>query len=159
MTAETDNIVGFRKDMYDQSLGELPSYQTARSAGMDLKACLPEGPLVLKAGQRALIPTSLFPIFLRDDIELQIRPRSGLAYRHGVTVLNSPGTVDNDYTGEIKVILYNTSSDDFEVTHGMRIAQAVVAPFMQVTTRLVDISKAPLDVSNRQGGFGSTGLT
>lgn len=158
MTDLPDNILAFRKDMYDETLGSLPSYQTARSAGMDIKACLPEGPIVLKAGQRALIPTSLFPIFLRDDIELQIRPRSGLAYRNGITVLNSPGTVDNDYTGEIKVILYNTSSEDFEITHGMRIAQAVAAQFMQVSTRLTNVTSAS-STSTRQGGFGSTGLS
>lgn len=147
--------LSFEYSKYDKTLGDLPSYATKGSAGLDLKACLPEESVILKGGQRTLIPTSLYPKFSDDTLEIQIRPRSGLAYKHGITVLNSPGTIDSDYTGEIKVLLYNTSEEDFEITHGMRIAQAVISRIVRVTT-------APSSTEHRNtarvnGGFGSTG--
>lgn len=129
-----------------------PVYETLHAAGMDLRANL-ETPLVLQPMQRALIPTGLF-IELPPGYEAQIRPRSGLAYKHGITVLNSPGTIDADYRGEIKVLLINLGEESFEITSGERIAQMVVASHEQVEWQPV----AELAGSDRgAGGFGSTG--
>ncbi|OIR09040.1 deoxyuridine 5'-triphosphate nucleotidohydrolase [mine drainage metagenome] len=132
----------------------LPAYETAHAAGLDLAAAL-AAPLQLAPGARALVPTGL-AIALPEGYEAQVRPRSGLAARQGVTVLNSPGTIDADYRGEVKVILINHGSETFTVTHGMRIAQMVVAPVV----RAVWEDCAELPGSDRgAGGFGSTGLT
>ena len=129
-----------------------PAYATTQSAGLDLKANL-EQPVLLKPLQRALIPTGLF-IALPAGYEAQVRPRSGLAIKHGVTVLNTPGTVDADYRGEVCVILVNLSDQPFEVVPGERIAQMVVARHEQVEWEQVE----ELDATERgAGGFGSTG--
>ena len=130
----------------------LPEYATADSAGLDLLAAV-EGDLTLQPGKRALVPTGL-AIALPQGYEAQVRPRSGLALRNGVTVLNSPGTVDADYRGEVSVILANLGDAPFVVTRGMRIAQMVVAP----VSRLRWSEAAELPASGRgAGGFGSTG--
>jgi len=129
-----------------------PSYATPQSAGLDLKANL-EQPVVLKPLQRALIPTGLF-MALPAGYEAQVRPRSGLAAKHGITVLNTPGTIDADYRGEICVILVNLSDQPFEVVPGERIAQMVIARHEQVEWEQVE----ELDATERgAGGFGSTG--
>ena len=131
----------------------LPSYQTEFSAGMDLRAAL-ESPVTLKPMQRTLIPTGLF-IELTKGLEAQIRPRSGLAFKHGITVLNSPGTIDADYRGEIKILLINISEEDFVIQDGERIAQMVIAQYEQITW----LSVKELASSQRAaGGFGSTGV-
>jgi dUTP pyrophosphatase len=130
----------------------LPSYESARAAGMDLRAALSET-LELRPGKRALVPTGI-AIALPARFEAQIRPRSGLALKHGVTVLNSPGTVDADYRGEIGVILINHGEETFEISRGDRIAQMVIAPVTQGVWREVD----NLDETGRgAGGFGSSG--
>lgn len=130
----------------------LPAYATPLSAGLDLKACL-EAPIILKPLERALVPTGLF-IALPAGFEAQVRPRSGLAAKHGITVLNTPGTIDADYRGEIKVILVNLSAEPFEIVPGERIAQLVVARHEQVEWEPAE----SLDETSRgAGGFGSTG--
>jgi dUTP diphosphatase len=130
----------------------LPGYETAQSAGLDLAAAITED-LVLAPGARAMVPTGL-AIALPDGYEAQIRPRSGLAAKHGLTVLNSPGTIDADYRGELKAILINLGDREFTVTRGMRIAQMVVAP----VTRIAWAETATLPESLRgEAGFGSTG--
>ena len=130
----------------------LPAYATPLSAGLDLKANL-EAPILLQPLQRALVPTGLF-MAIPEGYEAQVRPRSGLAAKHGITVLNSPGTIDADYRGEVKVILVNLSEEPFEIVPGERIAQLVVARFEQVQWEPVDT----LDETSRgAGGFGSTG--
>lgn len=129
-----------------------PAYETHGAAGMDLKAVL-ETPLILEPLQRTLVPTGLF-VELPFGFEAQIRPRSGLAFKHGITVLNAPGTIDADYRGEVKVLLVNLSSQPFTINHGERIAQMVVSSHAQVEWLEVDA----LDVTLRgAGGFGSTG--
>lgn len=131
----------------------LPKYATEFSAGVDLEAAV-DAPVTLKPGERQLIPTGL-AIALPAGYEAQIRPRSGLALKNGVTVLNSPGTVDADYRGEIKVILANLGSENFIVERGMRIAQMVIAAHAHVSWSVVD----KLDETARgAGGFGSTGI-
>ena len=130
----------------------LPAYETAGAAGMDLRAVL-ETPVILEPMQRALVPTGLF-IELPIGFEAQIRPRSGLAFKHGITVLNSPGTIDADYRGEVKVLLVNLSAQPFTVNHGERVAQLVVASHAHVQWVAVD---ALNDTLRGAGGFGSTG--
>ena len=132
----------------------LPAYQTTEAAGLDLMAAVPDGePLTLSPGKYALVPTGL-AIALPAGHEAQVRPRSGLAAKHGVTVLNSPGTIDADYRGEIKVILINHGDTPFVIRRGERIAQIVIAPVVQAA--LVPV--AILSASERgAGGFGSTG--
>jgi dUTP pyrophosphatase len=132
----------------------LPAYQTIEAAGLDLMAAVPDGePLTLAPGQYALVPTGL-AIALPAGHEAQVRPRSGLAAKHGVTVLNSPGTIDADYRGEIKVILINHGATPFVIKRGERIAQMVIAPMVQAA--LVPV--ATLSATDRgAGGFGSTG--
>ncbi len=132
----------------------LPSYATTDSAGMDLAAAVASD-LVLKPGARAVVPTG-FVIALPRGFEAQVRPRSGLAARHGVTVLNAPGTIDADYRGEVGVILVNHGSADFTVTRGMRIAQMVIAPVSLAT--LAEAAELP-DTARGTGGFGSTGTS
>ncbi len=129
-----------------------PSYATAQSAGMDLKANLKE-PVVLQPLQRMLVPTGLY-IALPEGYEAQVRPRSGLAIKHGITVLNTPGTVDADYRGEVCVILVNLSQEPFEIVPGERIAQMVIARHEQVEWEEVEILN---ETRRGAGGFGSTG--
>ena len=133
----------------------LPRYETAGAAGLDLVAANPaDAPVVIEPLRRALVPTGL-AIQLEPGYEAQVRPRSGLAFRHGVTVLNAPGTVDADYRGEVQVLLVNLGQEPFTVTRGMRIAQLVVAPVTGV--ELVEVEE--IDGTARSaGGFGSTGL-
>jgi dUTP pyrophosphatase len=132
----------------------LPAYETADAAGMDLRAAVPEGePLTLAPGHRAMVPTGL-TIALPPGHEAQVRPRSGLAAKHGVTCLNSPGTIDADYRGEVKVILINHGQESFVIKRGERIAQMVIAPVTRGELKVV----ATLDETKRgAGGFGSTG--
>ena len=130
----------------------MPSYSTPLSAGMDLRADLSE-PVTLKPLERQLVPTGLY-IELPAGYEAQVRPRSGLAAKHGISIVNSPGTVDADYRGEIKVILVNLSTEDFVIAPGERIAQMVVARHERVEWEEVEV----LETSERgEGGFGSTG--
>lgn len=132
---------------------QMPEYATAMSAGMDLRANLPDGDVELRPLERRLIPTGLH-IALPDGYEAQIRPRSGLAAKFGVTVLNTPGTIDADYRGEIKVILVNLSNETFVVKNGERICQMVVAKYEKVEWEETD----NLDDTERgEGGFGHTG--
>lgn len=135
---------------------ELPFYASAGAAGLDLRAALPAGrKLVLEPGARDLVPTG-FSIQLPDGFEAQLRPRSGLALDHGVTILNAPGTIDSDYRGEVRALLINLGAHPFEIIRGMRIAQLVVSPIARVT--LLETEEA-LDASERGGGgFGSTGI-
>jgi dUTP diphosphatase len=132
----------------------LPAYQTAFAAGLDLHAAIPTGaPVVLAPGAHATIPTGI-TLALPPGTEGQVRPRSGLASRHGVTVLNAPGTIDADYRGEVAVILINHGSALFEITRGMRVAQLVISPISRVAVSEVE----HLDDTGRgTGGFGSTG--
>ncbi|GAB4447847.1 MAG: dUTP diphosphatase [Bacteroidia bacterium] len=137
----------------NKSKHPLPQYQTELSAGMDLIANL-DNPITLKPLERQLIPTGLY-IALPKGYEAQIRPRSGLAYKHGITVLNSPGTIDADYRGEIKVLLINLSDAPFTINDGERIAQMIIAQHAQIEWKLVE----QLDETTRgAGGFGSTGI-
>lgn len=130
----------------------LPKYATELSAGVDLEAAV-DAPVTLKPGERQLIPTGL-AIALPEGYEAQVRPRSGLAFKNGVTVLNSPGTIDADYRGEVKVILANLGTEPFTIERGMRVAQMVVAQYTRVSFNLVE----QLDETARgAGGFGSTG--
>lgn len=132
---------------------ELPAYETAGSAGMDLRAANDET-VILAPGERRVIPTGLvFEIPL--GFEVQIRPRSGLALKHGITCLNTPGTIDSDYRGEVGILLINHGSDGFTIERGMRIAQMVVAPVVQAALEERDLA----DMTERgSGGFGSTGM-
>lgn len=137
----------------NRSRHPLPKYETAQSAGLDLKAYLPDGPVTLRPLERGLVKTGLF-IELPAGYEAQVRPRSGLALKKGVTVLNSPGTIDSDYRGEICVILINLSQDDFVINDGERIAQMVVARHEQA--ELVEVKELS-DTERGAGGFGHTG--
>ncbi|HLT42546.1 MAG TPA: dUTP diphosphatase [Sphingobacteriaceae bacterium] len=138
----------------NESEHPLPMYQTEASAGLDLRANLTEGSVILKPLQRALIGTGLF-IELHIGFEAQIRPRSGLALKHGITVLNSPGTIDADYRGELKVLLVNLSDTEFEVKHGERIAQMVIAKHEQIEWE----ESGNLSTTSRgAGGYGHTGV-
>jgi len=132
---------------------ELPKYETVLAAGADLRAALGDVPMVLKPGERALVPTG-FCMALPAGYEAQIRPRSGLAYKHGITCLNTPGTIDADYRGEVKVLLINHGAEAFTINHSERIAQMVIAPITQpdfeVVTELSETARGA-------GGFGSTG--
>ncbi|HEY2247580.1 MAG TPA: dUTP diphosphatase [Bradyrhizobium sp.] len=138
---------------HGEGLG-LPAYQSTHAAGLDLLAAVPEhAPLVLAPGKHAMVPTGL-AIALPEGFEAQVRPRSGLAARHGVTVLNSPGTVDADYRGEIQVILINHGAEPFTIRRGERIAQMVIAPVVRAA--LNPVSVLP-ETGRGSGGFGSTG--
>ena len=132
---------------------KVPSYATERAAGLDLAAAL-DAPMTLAPGARAAVPTGL-AIALPPGTEGQVRPRSGLAARHGVTVLNAPGTIDEDYRGELRVLLVNLGDADFVIEPGYRIAQLVVAPIARVRCELVPELD---DTARGSGGFGSTGL-
>ena len=140
-------------EIINNSQHELPQYATPQSAGLDLRANLEES-ITLKPLERRLIPTGLH-IALPDGYEAQVRPRRGLAYKKGVTVLNAPGTIDADYRGDIGVILINMSNENFVVENGERVAQLVIAKYDQAEWNLV----AELSETNRgEGGFGSTGV-
>ena len=132
----------------------LPAYQTERAAGLDLVAAVPaSAPVTIAPGERMMIPTGV-AIALPPGHEGQIRPRSGIALRYGVTVLNSPGTIDADYRGEIQVILVNLGAETFEITRGTRIAQMIITPIIHVKI----VEAGDLDATGREGGgFGSTG--
>ena len=136
----------------NQSKHANPSYETVDSAGMDLRANL-ESPIILKSLERTLVPTGLF-IELPSGFEAQIRPRSGLAFKHGLTVLNTPGTIDADYRGEIKVILVNLSNEPFEIQDGERVAQMVINKIEQISWESVEVLT---DTERGAGGFGHTG--
>ncbi len=134
---------------------ELPAYETKAAAGMDLRAaCVAGEPVTLSPGERGLIPTGLV-MELPEGHEGQIRPRSGLAFKHGITCLNTPGTVDADYRGEVQVLLINLGQEPFTIERGMRIAQMVVAPVTQVTIMETGLAS---ETERGGGGFGSTGV-
>ena len=138
--------------LINKSKHQSPAYETAQSAGVDLRANI-DAPITLKPLERVLIKTGLF-IALPDGYEAQVRPRSGLAYKNGITVLNSPGTIDADYRGEIGVILVNLSNTDFVVNDGERVAQMVIAKYEQAYFEEVEILS---ETKRGTGGFGSTG--
>lgn len=144
--------IGIKRLPHAEGL-DLPRYQSAGAAGADLVAALSE-PVTLPPLGRALVPTGLV-LHIPDGFEVQVRPRSGLALRHGVTVLNSPGTVDSDYRGEVAVILVNLGSDPFTVARGDRIAQIVVAPVLQASFE--EVVEVPTSARGADG-FGSTGI-
>ena len=150
--AETVQIRVTRDAGFDASV-PLPSYETAGAAGADLRANLPDGDVTLAPGARALIQTGL-RIEIPDGFEVQIRPRSGLALKHGITLPNSPGTIDSDYRGPLGVIVMNAGDAPFTIAHGDRIAQMVVAPVVQASFDLVEDLT---DTARGAGGFGSTG--
>lgn len=132
---------------------QLPSYETEQAAGMDLRAALNE-PVTLEPGQRLLIPTGL-KMALPAGYEAQVRPRSGLAFRNGITMLNTPGTIDSDYRGELKVLAINLGEEPFTIRHGDRIAQMVIAP---VTHAIIEEAETLEETIRGAGGFGSTGV-
>ena len=145
--------VGFVRLPHGEGL-PLPAYESTGAAGMDLRAAVPDDrPLLILPGRRALVPTGLI-LEIPEGMEGQVRPRSGLAFKHGLTVLNSPGTVDSDYRGEVKVLLVNLGDEDFAVTRGMRIAQIVFATVTQATVEERSLAGA---TTRGSGGFGSTG--
>lgn len=144
-------IVKFLRLEHSKDL-PLPHYATNGSAGMDLSAGI-EVDVTIKSGEHKLIPTGIC-IELPEGYEAQIRPRSGLAAKNGVTVLNSPGTIDSDYRGELKIILINHGKEDFVITHGMRVAQMVISKYEQVLIEEVD---SFTETARGTGGFGSTG--
>ncbi|ARO22201.1 dUTP diphosphatase [Rhizobium sp. S9] len=134
---------------------DLPAYESKGAAGMDLRAAVDaDAPLTLLPGKRALVPTG-FIFEIPEGFEGQVRPRSGLAFKHGITCLNSPGTVDSDYRGEVKVLLANLGEEPFVIERGMRIAQMVIAPVTQA--RVAEITAAS-ETARGAGGFGSTGV-
>lgn len=138
----------------NKSHHQLPEYATPGSAGMDVRAYLPEGPVVLDSLERALIPTGLY-LELPQGYECQIRPRSGLAIKHGISLVNTPGTIDSDYRGEIGVIMINLSKQPFTINDGERICQMIIAPYTHVELESV----STLETTSRgDGGFGHTGV-
>ena len=137
----------------NKSDNNLPAYETSSSAGMDLRAYLPEGPITLKPMQRTLVPTGLF-MEIPEGYEGQVRPRSGLAIKHGITVLNTPGTIDADYRGEVKIILINLSDTDLVINSGERVAQIVFAKCEQMEVVNVETLS---ETERGEGGFGHTG--
>ncbi len=149
----TDVTVAVRPLPHFEGL-DLPAYETLGAAGMDVRAAVPENePMVLTPGDRMMVPTGL-SVAIPQGYEIQMRPRSGLAAKHGITCLNTPGTIDSDYRGELKVILINHGQDAFTIARGERIGQMVLAP----VTRIVWEPVATLDETERgAGGFGSTG--
>jgi dUTP pyrophosphatase len=157
MGAQNGSRVGVRFLRLENGAGlPLPQPQTPLAAGLDLPAAIPDdAPLTLQPGERALVPTG-FAMALPPGFEGQVRPRSGLAVKHGVTVLNAPGTIDADYRGEVKVPIINLGTEPFTIVRAMRIAQLIIAPVVQPATVEVDA----LDETERgAGGFGSTGLS
>lgn len=133
---------------------DLPKYETSGSAGMDVRAAVPEdAPITLAPGERILVPTGL-SFAIPDGYEMQVRPRSGLAFKHGITCLNTPGTIDSDYRGELKVLLINLGQDPFVINRGERVAQLVMAPVTQ--GHWIEVKTLPSS-DRGEGGFGSTG--
>jgi dUTP pyrophosphatase len=150
----TSPLVGLVRLPHGEGL-QLPAYETPGSAGMDIRAAVPEGqPISIRPGKRALIPTG-FIFEIPQGFEIQVRPRSGLALKNGVTCLNTPGTIDSDYRGEVQVLLINHGDERFVVERGMRIAQLVVAPVVQA---VVEERELATMTDRGTGGFGSTGL-
>ena len=151
-----ENFNKIQINFVNKSDNKNPWYETVGSSGFDLRANL-DSPMTLKSGEYAMVPTGLF-FEIPENFEIQVRPRSGLAVKHGVTVLNSPGTVDSDYRGELKVVLINHGKDDFVIEHGDRIAQGVIST---VTAKniinLVSVNSINDDTERGTGGFGSTG--
>jgi dUTP pyrophosphatase len=134
---------------------DLPAYETTGAAGMDIRAAVPQDrPMMLMPGKRALVPTG-FVFEIPQGYEAQIRPRSGLAFKHGITCLNTPGTIDSDYRGEVKVLLINHGDEEFLIERGMRIAQVVIAPVTQMHVAEVGTASK---TTRGAGGFGSTGV-
>ncbi|MGI9421921.1 MAG: dUTP diphosphatase [Hyphomicrobiaceae bacterium] len=153
----TDATIPLQVQILPHGIGlPVPAYQSLQAAGLDLAAAVPaDEPMTLAPGRRALIPTGL-SIALPSSFEAQVRPRSGLAAKHGITVLNSPGTIDADYRGEVKVILINLGSEPFRIERGDRIAQLVVAAITRASITVVpELSETP----RSGGGFGSTGVS
>jgi dUTP pyrophosphatase len=145
--------VGFVRLPHGEGL-PLPAYESTGAAGMDLRAAVPDDrPLLILPGKRALVPTGLI-LEIPEGMEGQVRPRSGLAFKHGLTVLNTPGTIDSDYRGEVKVLLINLGDEDFAVTRGMRIAQIVFAAVVQAAVEERTLAGG---TARGSGGFGSTG--
>jgi dUTP pyrophosphatase len=130
----------------------IPKYETSGSSGLDLEAYI-DSDIILKPGQRTLVPTGI-AVAIPDDLEIQIRPRSGLAFKQGISVLNTPGTIDSDYRGEIKVILINLGQENFTIKKFQRIAQMIISPIIKVT--LLETEELPITIRGK-GGFGSTG--
>ena len=152
MSDTTNPVCQFRKLPHGADL-PLPSYESDAAAGMDLRAAVKE-PVILQPGERILVPAG-FQMAIPKGYEAQIRPRSGIAYKHGITMLNTPGTIDSDYRGEVKVLAINHGEDEFTISHGDRIAQMVIAPVSQAVISEVET----LDKTERnEGGFGSTGV-
>jgi dUTP pyrophosphatase len=147
------NDITMKVQIINKSKHSLPQYATSSSAGMDLRANL-DNPIVLKPLQRCLVPTGLY-IALPEGFEAQIRPRSGLALKKGITLLNTPGTIDADYRGEIGVIVINLSAEDFIIEDGERIAQMVIARYEQAEWQEVEVLE---DTERGAGGFGHTGV-
>lgn len=158
MSAIRSDVLGPMLNLKRLSHGEgidLPAYETRGAAGMDLRAAVAENaPTTLAPGKRALIPTG-FIFEIPHGFEAQIRPRSGLAFKNGITCLNTPGTIDSDYRGEVKVLLINLGDEEFVIERGMRIAQMVIAPVTQA--RVAEVSETS-DTARGAGGFGSTGV-
>lgn len=155
MAAKKSDICRIEISWLEHGLGLTPpQYQSAGAAGVDLAAAIaPENPILIKPGKRHLVPTG-FCMALPQGFEAQIRPRSGLALKHGVTILNAPGTIDSDYRGEVHVLLINLGENDFEIERGMRIAQMVIAPV--TIARFSPASELPTSERGKKG-FGSTG--
>lgn len=158
MSAIRSDVLGPMLNLKRLSHGEgidLPAYETRGAAGMDLRAAVAEdAQMALAPGKRALIPTG-FIFEIPHGFEAQIRPRSGLAFKNGITCLNTPGTIDSDYRGEVKVLLINLGNEEFVIERGMRIAQMVIAPVTQA--RVAEVSETS-DTARGAGGFGSTGV-
>ncbi|MFN3766303.1 MAG: dUTP diphosphatase [Aliihoeflea sp.] len=153
MTSPISPTIGFQRLPHGKGL-DLPSYATEEAAGMDVRAAVAaDRELIVLPGRRVLVPTG-FVMEIPAGYEVQVRPRSGLALKHGITCLNTPGTIDSDYRGEVKVLLINLGDEEFAVTRGMRIAQLVVAPV--VRPRLEERSHLG-ETARATGGFGSTG--
>ena len=156
MTSAHSPSVQLKKLDHGQDM-DLPFYATPGSAGMDLMAALTES-VTLKPGERTLIPCGI-SLAIPQGYEGQIRPRSGLAFKQGLTVLNTPGTIDSDYRGEIKIILINLGQETVTIERGMRIAQMIIAPYTQVKLQEVsEFNEEPLENARSEDGFGSTGL-
>jgi dUTP pyrophosphatase len=156
MTTQVPNQTSLRLVRLENGVGiNVPRYETSGAAGMDICAAVPESdPVTLRPGERSLIPTG-YIFEIPHGYEAQIRPRSGLAIKNGITCLNTPGTIDSDYRGEVKVILINLGQDDFTITRGMRIAQIVLAPVTQMP--IIEVSDVT-ETARGAGGFGSTGV-
>jgi dUTP pyrophosphatase len=163
-TAISSSQLTFNEDIYKVSLKFVnksdnpnPEYATNGSSGFDLRANLLDGPMIIPSGEVRLVPTGLY-FDIPENFEIQVRPRSGLAAKNAVTVLNTPGTVDSDYTGEVKVILINHGKTDFTVYHGDRIAQAILASVLSKNfVNLTQVTNITKDTERGSGGFGSTG--